>query len=460
LRIHVASVAVVILATACAVPLAGPSNVLAKPRSDFYQKVSYNSTKAIRTSAELMAALSSATAGMTILLAPGDYGTLKLNNPYGQPWAQFAGEVTIKSAEADHPAIFDSVQLYGVKNLTFDAVKFDYVSAAGASFEATPFFIKSSSDITIKNSVFDGDLLHGVSTTLDGLATGSGVLARQSTRITIEHNDFSKWYRAAAFGETSSLIVKDNNVHDISSDGFDFADVDNALIENNYIHDFKTGTGHPDMIQFWTAGTTSPSTNIVIRGNFLNSGAGSLTQSIFMRNELVDTGAAGQEMFYQNITIDNNVIYNASTHGITVGETTGLTIKNNTVLQNPASAADVNTVYVPAIHLEDGSHNVLIANNVLPFLAYYPQLTSGSTSERTVTGNVFVQNDRRAKTYIGDLFVDALAGAHATLADLSARPGGIIERLKVGSTMTQPGARPWGVLACKSKSPPNPCPAP
>ena len=43
-----------------------------------------------------------------------------------------------------------------------------------------------------------------------------------------------------------------------------------------------------------------------------------------MRNEMVDQGKAGLEMYYQNITIENNVIYNAQTHGITVGETTGL----------------------------------------------------------------------------------------------------------------------------------------
>ena len=65
------------------------------------------------------------------------------------------------------------------------------------------------------------------------------------------------------------------------------------------------------MIQFWTSGTTSPSTNIVIRGNILDSGDGGWTQSIFMRNEMVDTGGAGDAMFYQNILIEDNVIYNA-----------------------------------------------------------------------------------------------------------------------------------------------------
>ena len=88
------------------------------------------------------------------------------------------------------------------------------------------------------------------------------------------------------------------------------------------------------MIQFWTNGTTSPSTNITISENFLDSGNGEWTQSIFMRNEAVDSQGAGTEMFYQNVLIENNVIYNAHTHGITVGEADGLIIRNNTILQN------------------------------------------------------------------------------------------------------------------------------
>ena len=59
------------------------------------------------------------------------------------------------------------------------------------------------------------------------------------------------------------------------------------------------------------------------------------TQSIFMRNEVVDQGLAGANMYYQNVLIENNIIYNAHTHGITVGETIGLTIDHNTALTEP-----------------------------------------------------------------------------------------------------------------------------
>ena len=54
----------------------------------------------VSSAAELQSALASATAGTTILLASGNYGDLNLYSAR-QPWAQFAGEVTIKSADAD-----------------------------------------------------------------------------------------------------------------------------------------------------------------------------------------------------------------------------------------------------------------------------------------------------------------------------------------------------------------------
>ena len=400
--------------------------------------VNVMNTITVSSSTELMAALATGTAGTTILLGSGNYGDLNLSSA-SQPWSQFAGEMTIKSADAAHPATFSSVSLTGVQNLTFDGVKFDYVAAAGGVDWVRGVAITGSDHISIKNSKFDGDLAHGVGETLDGYGSGFGLYVERSSNVTIENNEFFNWGRAGVFTGVDNFIVKGNDVHDIRSDGFDFANVNNVLIEDNYIHDFRTAPGsgdHPDMIQFWTAGTSSPSTNIMISDNFLDSGAGQWTQSIFMDNELIDQGIAGQEMYYKNVTIENNVIYNAHIHGITVGETIGLTINNNTILQNPASAPDAaDLLWVPSIHIKDASQNVLIANNILP-QTYNPQLTT-PTDQRTLEGNIWVQsNDPHAANYVGDLFVNALAGAHATLADLKAVPGGIIDQTNVGASLT------------------------
>jgi Ca2+-binding RTX toxin-like protein len=390
-------------------------------------------TISVSTQSELLTALASATAGTTILLEPGNYGDLSLSTRYGEPWAQFSGEVTIKSADVNDPAIFTSVGLNGVKNLSFDTVKFDYVWADGAPSYENTVNIVGSSNITIRNCVFDGDIVQGTGTYADGYGTGIGLQVSSSTNVTIDHNDFFNWLRAAMFNSDQYLNVTGNDVHDIRSDGFDFADVDHVLIEGNYIHDFHTSEAsgdHADMIQFWTAGTTSPSTDIVISDNFLNSGAGSLTQSIFMGNEV-----AG--MVYENVTIENNVIYNSHIHGITVATVNGLTINNNTILQNPDTAPSTDGLYVPTINFSDSSTDVVIHDNVLSD-RWNPPLKTPDPGD-DIVGNLFVDmSDDQDPYYVGDLFVNALAGSTATLSDLTALEGSIIDQADIGSSLTQP----------------------
>jgi parallel beta-helix repeat protein len=321
----------------------------------------------VSSAAELLTALASATAGTTILLAPGNYGDLNLN-------AQFSGEVTIKSADLSDLAVFTSVSLNNVKNLTFDTVKFDYVWNGQPEYTST-VYINDSSSISINNSVFDGDIAQGTGTYADGYGTGQGVQISNSTDVTIDDNEFFNLFRGISFGSSQDIKITGNDIHDIRSDGIVFAQVNNVLIDGNYIHDFhvsESSPDHPDMIQMWTVGTTSPSTDITITNNFLNSGSGDYTQTIFMRNELVDQNQAGEKMFYQDIRVANNVIYNSFINAIYVGETDGLKIKHNTLLQNPDFTPDPSfpdpnhDIYLPTIHYADASKKVNVSYNVLP----------------------------------------------------------------------------------------------
>ena len=91
-----------------------------------------------------------------------------------QPWAQFAGEVTIKSADASIPQR-SLLALTGVQNLTFDGVKFDYVAAAGAADWVKTVDIDGEAISLSKILVFDGDLAHGANATLNGYGTGFGL---------------------------------------------------------------------------------------------------------------------------------------------------------------------------------------------------------------------------------------------------------------------------------------------
>ena len=389
-------------------------------------------TITVSSAAQLMTALSKATGGETILLAPGNYGELNLYDQR-ETFASFAGEVTIKSADPNNMASFGRMSLRGVENLTFDSIKFDYDAAPGTPDYDKPFLIRDCDFITIRNSIFEGDLAEGLTSELNGQPTGHGLSVTDgSSNITVENNTFYNWLRGATFSGVSGIDLIGNEVYNLRGDGFNFAAVTDVLIEGNYLHDFHRVNGfHMDMIQFWTNGTTTPTTDVIIRGNILDSGAGSDTQSIFMRNEEVDTGAAGLEMYYKNILIEDNVIHNAHTHGITVGETVGLTIKNNTILHNSDTAND-GLSSIPTINIKDVSQNVVIANNILPRLSIVPGVG------RVVENNLVAQCDSPdGANYVGDLFVDGLAGSRATLDDLRAVVGGLVDQLNVGSSLTR-----------------------
>jgi hypothetical protein len=382
---------------------------------------------------ELQAALASASGEAEIVLQAGDYGRLDLYDAR-DTYAKFAQQVTIRSADPDNPASFSSMSLRGVENLAFDSIKFDYSYAAGDPESLRPFDIISSSRIDIRNCEFEGDLAQTGDPVTDGFGTAIGLSVRDSSDIVIEENVFHDWLRGAVYTDTENLVVRSNEVFEVRSDGFDFANVDNVLIEANYMHDFRGSEDsgdHMDMIQFWTNGTTSPSTNIVIRGNILDSGDGSWTQSIFMRNDQVDQGLAGPEMFYQNVLIEDNLIYNAHSHGVTVGETDGLTITNNTILHNQDSGSG-ELVYVPTISVSSAAVDASVTDNIVPRWTLQP------SDGWTVSGNLVVQsNDPNGDNYVGNLFVNALAGGDATVADLMALPGSIIDQLGIGAAMTR-----------------------
>lgn len=391
----------------------------------------------IRNAGELEAALSKARGGEVLQLAPGHYGDLLLRGKASSPIA-FARPVTITSLDPGARAVFGSVTFFFVQNITFSEVDFTYVYKEGEKANASPFQMRDVSDITITRSHFTGDNARGTGTGADGYATARGVFFLGGRNIRVQDNVFRNWHRAGVFGRIEGLTVSGNEVADNRSDGFNFADVRDVLIERNYLHSFRINlaTGdHPDMIQFWTNGTKAASERIVIRDNFLDVAGGGITQSIFMRNEEVDKGRAGAELFYRDVRIVGNVIRNGHVHGITVGETNGLVIANNTLLQS-VTPPRLMHVTVPAINIKPASINVRIENNISP---RYPTPSPGWT----VTDNIQIQrNFPRGKDFYNAWFVDALPLGALPRESLQLLPGALDGRPKAGSSLLRFDDRP------------------
>ena len=140
-------------------------------------------------------------------------------------------------------------------------------------------------------------------------------------------------------------------------------------------------------------------------------------------------------MFYRNILIEDNVIKNSDYHGITVAEAVGVVISNNTLLQNSGATS---STYIPGINVEDRALDVLVSYNIVPRLNI-------DSDDATIEANLIVQrSDPTGENYYAVLFVNALGDTSATLDDLRALAGSIIESLSVGSLFTRLDlTEPW-----------------
>jgi Right handed beta helix region len=378
----------------------------------------------------LTEALAAAGPGTVISLPPGDYGTLTLENTGGD----LGTPLVVQAADPANPPRFSGMILNNAAHVVLDGLSFKYSFAAGDPIWKQPFTVVQSGDVTIRNSLFDGDVARGMSALDNGFGWGIGLSVRLVDGFVLETSEIKGFERGLAVAESANITIRANEIHALRTDGMNVAQVTDMLIADNYIHDFlrsMAAKDHADMIQFWTAGTTSASQRITIRDNVLNSGDGAYTQSIFIRNERVDQGEAGYELFYRDVLITGNVIINAHLHGITVGETDGLTIANNTLIQNPASKGpeDNPIVFIPQIRVADAARDVHIRRNVSHTIDPPPRGSAWSIED-----NYAVQNQSRRDGGFYDLvFVNPAQGDPHDLASFSYRTDGALAGMALGA---------------------------
>ncbi len=290
----------------------------------------YTDTVVVHNATELKAVIANYTGNTTIVMAAGDYGSVAIAN-------KNTGSLTLVSADTAHPATV-ALSISNSQNIKLDGITFE---PSGAKW-ANALSITGSSNITITHSNFEG-----VDPTYADLARG--LFVDKSSNIAISDNHFSDLTRGAVITNSHDVTVLNNQVTDMRSEGFNFAAVSNVEIAGNTGTNFHAQTGdHPDFIQFWTAGVTTPSSNIYIHDNTLTVGNGTGSQGILLGNE--------SHLTYSNVIITNNHLETRFPLGIAVYEANGVIVDGNTAL-----AADGST-YKTQIRIAS-STNVEMSNN-------------------------------------------------------------------------------------------------
>lgn len=376
-------------------------------------------------------------AGGTILLPGGDYAPLFLRESGAE-----GSPLVLAAADPGNPPRFPALETQRAEHVVLEGLILDYRFAPGDQISTRPFILSESRDITLRRVLIDGDDARGTGSVDDGFGFGIGLNVLYSRDITIEESEIRGFHRGIGVGEVQGFTLTGSLIHDLRSDGMNFSQVSDVRIENNVIRDFRRppkSDDHADMIQFWTVGTDEPSTDIVIRNNVLNSGRELYTQSIFMRNERVDQGDAGRELYYRNVTIEGNVVINAHLHGITVGETIGLTIANNTLIENrgsinPADADPNSDVWTPQIVVSKRAQDVRILRNAVATIT-----GPDGQADWQVEDNLRIQvRTRGANDFYTRMFADPLRGDPRDLATFASLPGGPLDGTGIGAPRLDP----------------------
>jgi len=279
----------------------------------------------VTNDSELRAALDTLSAGSggEIRLAPGTYWSGIGNHGSDH------GPITVTSADPDNPATIARISISNSKNITVTGVK------GGVTNGSDDMRVYNNENVTISNVTFESTangFYDGEPGDVRGDVLGD---AGNNVNFTFENNVIKNYSHGLLIEESVGTVVRNNTFEGIVQDGIRMVGVQDTLIEANHFQHFHGSThqtNHDDMIQVWSTNADSLTENLVIRGNFLDTGNGAGSQSIFIRNEKHN---AGQGPMYRDILIEDNVVYNGHAHGIAISGTDGVVIRNNTVLWNP-----------------------------------------------------------------------------------------------------------------------------
>jgi hypothetical protein len=268
------------------------------------------------TPATFAGVLTRAHGGDVLKLAPGTYEGLA---PKG--WA-FAPGLTITSADPAHRAVLTNFDAHNIKGVTFSNLE---LLAKGPAYFA--FQVFDSTDVH-----FDRVNVHGVVEEGRPRNDAEGIRFSGGSSVSVTNSEFHDVKRAFAIGDTEGVTVSGNRAHDLQVTGFMFGGATTHItVTDNTVWNIRPMPGdHPDAIQFLTAGSKAPATDILVARNVVFRGEGAATQGIFFRDQV-------GTLPFERVTITDNLIVGTGYNGILVMGAKDLAVTGNELISNPGS---------------------------------------------------------------------------------------------------------------------------
>lgn len=268
----------------------------------------------VSTAPQLVAAVRQARGGERIRLAPGLYPPVTLQN------ISPGRVVTLTSRDPADPAILTGLFLRNSGNLTLSGLT---LRSAGSPVQHG-FTLHRVHDVSL-----DQVRVTGRPGPI-GRAQDKLLLVRDSRDVGITRSEFTNSFTAISLLDTHNATVTGNYLHHLRMDGVRGGGNSHIVIAENVITDFAPAPGdHPDAIQMWTSRQGSAASNITIRGNIIDRGAGAAMQGIFLRDEK-------SGLPYRDVVIADNIVIGAMYNGIAVlSKSPSLVVKDNVVARFP-----------------------------------------------------------------------------------------------------------------------------
>lgn len=361
-------------------------------------------TYTVSSATELQAVLNGASGGDVIELAAGDYGNLSLRR------LNFESEVTVRSANADDPAVFNTINVTSSSHITFDSVFIDFTPTENTvEWDSAFRAAQGVSNITLRNSkVEGGDSIAGVSPDSEPGEQGAlGILGKPIGRaitasganIVIENNEITHFKNGIVTSGVNNEILN-NEIYGLRTSVIRGGGT-NLIIDGNYFHDsnpwkFGGAGDHGDYVHLWTAPGGQPMSNITITNNIFSDENGAELLGIYLDDNRNDVG-------FTNVVVEGNVIHSSTGQAVRFENVSDATISRNTILN-----ADGVEKKGSQLNLTDGTKNIRLEDNVVS--TFFGETTQQALADR---GFVFKNNidvnhdDPNAENFVGRIFADS-----------------------------------------------------
>jgi hypothetical protein len=155
--------------------------------------------------------------------------------------------------------------------------------------------------------------------------TGYAINVAGSADVSFHKIDVSQAFRGIIGDRCQRLRITQSDLHELQSDGIDFTDVDDSLIDLNRIFDFDPfmlpdGAGdHPDAIQFWSIGQQSDAEGNTISNNLITFHPLRRGQGFWLADALFGG--------HKKTVLRNNLITNPLWQGVNVQACPGVVVE-------------------------------------------------------------------------------------------------------------------------------------